>query len=255
MFFVRMAIMPALFAVCVSSAWSVEQVGSTVSVDLTVRGQGAVGDRVIATADPIYQDERLRSNATGLGQFQLGDGTKLVLGRNASIVIDKYVTKTAGTASTVSLRVLAGTFRFITGQSDHRSYKIATPQGTIGIRGTGIEGTIKDKQLNLLLLNGGLTFCNLAGECQDLNDPCDLLVANATGILPAPRQSTEVASADELQSLFPIASDEERLNASFRLNSEACVGGTGQGQGTGTGQAPDMFDFGVSSGVAVQSSQ
>jgi hypothetical protein len=66
------------------SAFAAERVGRTIEAQETVSGSGAVGNRVIARADPIYRDERLRSNVTGLGQFELGDGSKLVLGRNAS---------------------------------------------------------------------------------------------------------------------------------------------------------------------------
>ena len=74
-------------------AYGAERVGSTIEAQSTVSGEGAVGKRVIARADPIYRNERLRSNLTGLGQFELGDGTKLVLGRNASLILDRYVTR------------------------------------------------------------------------------------------------------------------------------------------------------------------
>ena len=78
------------------SALAAEKVGRTVEAQETVSGEGAVGKRIIARADPIYRDERLRSNLTGLGQFELGDGSKLVLGRNASLIVDRYVTEGGG---------------------------------------------------------------------------------------------------------------------------------------------------------------
>jgi hypothetical protein len=62
----------------------------------------------------------LRSNVTGLGEFQLGDGTKLVLGRNASIVVDRYVTGRSGTAKAVSLRIVSGSVRFLAEQATKR---------------------------------------------------------------------------------------------------------------------------------------
>jgi hypothetical protein len=129
-----------------------ERVGSTISADATVRGEGAVGNRVIARADPIYQDERLRSNITGQGQFQLGDGTKLVLGKNASLVIDRYVTGGGGKARNVTLKLLAGSARFVTGASDKRAYRIITPQGTIGVRGTVFDLSVKNGKTRILLL-------------------------------------------------------------------------------------------------------
>jgi hypothetical protein len=140
----------ALFAGNVLSA---ERVGSTIEAQSTVSGEGAVGKRVIARADPIYRDERLRSNLTGLGQFQLGDGTKLVLGRNASLVIDRYVIGGGSKAKTITLKLISGSARFVTGASDKRAYKIVTPQGTIGVRGTSFDLTVRNGKTNVLLLS------------------------------------------------------------------------------------------------------
>ena len=143
----------SMLAVMADSALAAERVGSTIDARSTVSGEGAVGKRVIATADPIYRDERLRSNLTGMGQFQLGDGTKLVLGRNASLVIDRYVFAGGGKAKTVTLKLLSGTARFVTGASDKRAYRILTPQGTIGVRGTAFDLTIRNGKTHLLPLS------------------------------------------------------------------------------------------------------
>ena len=140
----------ALFAGNVLAA---ERVGSTIEAQSTVSGEGAVGKRVIARADPIYRDERLRSNLTGLGQFQLGDGTKLVLGRNASLVIDRYVIGGGSKAKTITLKLISGSARFVTGTSDKRAYRILTPQGTIGVRGTAFDLTVRNGKTHLLLLS------------------------------------------------------------------------------------------------------
>ena len=140
----------ALFAGNVLAA---ERVGSTIEAESTVSGEGAVGKRVIARADPIYRDERLRSNLTGLGQFQLGDGTKLVLGRNASLVIDRYVIGGGSKAKTITLKLISGSARFVTGTSDQRAYRILTPQGTIGVRGTAFDLTVRNGKTHLLLLS------------------------------------------------------------------------------------------------------
>ena len=72
----RTAATAFFFTLSAGSVLAAERVGSTIAAQSTVSGEGAVGKRIIATADPIYRDERLRSNLTGLGQFELGDGTK-----------------------------------------------------------------------------------------------------------------------------------------------------------------------------------
>ena len=140
-------------AILAGGALAAERVGSTIAAQSTVSGEGAVGKRIIATADPIYRDERLRANLTGMGEFQLGDGTKLVLGRNASLVIDRYVLAGGGKAKTVTLKLLSGSARFVTGASDKRAYRILTPQGTMGVRGTAFDLTVKNGKTHLLLLS------------------------------------------------------------------------------------------------------
>ena len=150
---IRIVAIGTFLALFAGNVLAAERVGSTIEAESTVSGEGAVGKRVIARADPIYRDERLRSNLTGLGQFQLGDGTKLVLGRNASLVIDRYVIGGGSKAKTVTLKLISGSARFVTGTSDKRAYRIRTPQGTIGVRGTAFDLTVRNGKTHLLLLS------------------------------------------------------------------------------------------------------
>ena len=150
---IRIVAIGTFLALFAGNVLAAERVGSTIEAESTVSGEGAVGKRVIARADPIYRDERLRSNLTGLGQFQLGDGTKLVLGRNASLVIDRYVIGGGSKAKTITLKLISGSARFVTGTSDKRAYRIVTPQGTIGVRGTAFDLTVRNGKTHLLLLS------------------------------------------------------------------------------------------------------
>ena len=150
---IRIVAIGTFLALFAGNVLAAERVGSTIEAESTVSGEGAVGKRVIARADPIYRDERLRSNLTGLGQFQLGDGTRLVLGRNASLVIDRYVIGGGSKAKTITLKLISGSARFVTGTSDKRAYKIVTPQGTIGVRGTAFDLTVRNGKTHLLLLS------------------------------------------------------------------------------------------------------
>jgi hypothetical protein len=147
-----MIVTASVLSLLAGGALAAERVGRTVEAEATVSGEGAVGKRVIARADPIYRNERLRSNLTGLGQFELGDGSKLVLGRNASLILDRYVTTGGGKAKNVTLRLISGSVRFVSGASDKKAYRINTPQGTIGVRGTAFDLTVRNGKTYLLLL-------------------------------------------------------------------------------------------------------
>jgi hypothetical protein len=108
-----------------------EKVGQAVKINVTVTG--ASGS--MSTGDAVHRDERVRANASGVGQFQFDDGTKLAIGPNASVVIDKYVLGEGGKVKKLSVRVTKGTLRIISGRSSPKAYSIITPAGTMGVRG------------------------------------------------------------------------------------------------------------------------
>ena len=108
-----------------------EKVGKAVKINVTVTG--ASGS--MRTGDAVHRDERVRANASGNGQFQFDDGTKLAIGPNANVVIDKYVLGEGSKVKKLSLRVTKGTLRFISGGNSPKAYTIVTPAGTLGIRG------------------------------------------------------------------------------------------------------------------------
>ena len=114
-----------------SAAIAAEKVGNAVKINVTITGDSGV----MSTGDAVHRDERVRANASGVGQFQFDDGSKLAVGPNATIVIDKYVLGEGGKLKKLTVRATKGTFRFISGKSSPEAYTIVTPAGTMGIRG------------------------------------------------------------------------------------------------------------------------
>jgi hypothetical protein len=108
-----------------------EKVGNAVKINVIITGDSGV----MSTGDPVHRDERVRANASGVGQFQFDDGSKLAVGPNATVVIDKYVLGEGGKLKKLTVRATKGTFRFISGKSAPSAYTIVTPAGTMGIRG------------------------------------------------------------------------------------------------------------------------
>ena len=64
-----------------------EVVGKAVSIKTSVTGD----KETLKRADPVNRNEKITTNASGLGHFQFGDGAKPAVGPNSSIVIDQYV--------------------------------------------------------------------------------------------------------------------------------------------------------------------
>ena len=79
-------------------------------------------------------------------------------------------------------------------------------------------------------------------NCRWLNDPCDLLVADAHGPLQEPRRSTDVYTREELEDLFPIADREEQLQGDSAWTRQRawqlCWGGAGGAAAVAVGPRP-----------------
>ena len=138
-----------------------------------VRPPVSASGRTLQKSSPLFLNDVLRSNATGLGQFVFDDGTKLAMGPSASLTVDASIYK-GKSARRTGIQASKGAFRFISGALSPK--KIATPYGTIGIRGTAFDFTIRNGRVYLLLYRGAVSFCG-GGGCKTLARSCDYLVA------------------------------------------------------------------------------
>jgi hypothetical protein len=212
----------AALALCSTIGYSAPTpIGKTVQASSTVRATGAAGARVLGAATPVYFKDALRSNATGTGQFEFVDGTKLAIGPNATIVIDKFVYKGGRTVQQLGIQAAKGAFRFISGQSPSGAYKIATPYGTMGIRGTAFDFTVRGGKTYLVLLRGNVRYC-LGSSCQVLRRSCDFIVAS-NGRVSKPEHLGKRMDIREARTVFPHLANQSRLASSFRLPGQSCL--------------------------------
>lgn len=200
---------------------AVAPVGKTVQASNTVRASGAAGSRVLTTAAPVYFHDALRSNATGIGQFQFIDGSKLAIGPNASITIDKFVYKGGNTLQRLGIQASKGAFRWISGKSASSAYQIVTPAGTMGIRGTAFDFTVRGGKTYLVLLQGNVRLCS-GSSCRNLRRTCDFVVAGGGGISD-PTHLSRGLSSSEAQSIFPLLANQGRLSSGFRKPGRSCL--------------------------------
>src|SRR5215207_10538755 len=196
-------------------------IGKTVQASSTVRATGSAGARVLGAATPVYFMDSLRSNATGVGQFEFVDGTKLAIGPNATILIDKFVYKGGRTLQQLGIQAAKGAFRFISGQSSSAAYKISTPYGTMGIRGTAFDFTVRNGKTYLVLLKGNVRYCN-GGSCQVLRRTCDFIVAGE-GKVSKPDHLAKLMDSREASRIFPLLANQTRLASTFRQPSRSCL--------------------------------
>lgn len=207
-----------------SPAYS-DVVGITKSAEQTVTGNVAGASRVLVTASEIYENERLRANASGNAQIELRDGTKIVVGPNADVVVDDFVVAKSGKVAEMTIRATKGAFRFITGASDHSAYKIVTPYASIGVRGTAFDVTLANGGANIALLQGQITVCGRAGACRRIDRSCTYTFVGNSGVAD-PKAMVSPVQATKQRDLFPILAKQGNLRSEFRRFALSC--GTAQ---------------------------
>ncbi|MEM9331384.1 MAG: FecR domain-containing protein [Pseudomonadota bacterium] len=207
-------------------------IGTAVSVDDTVVGNNA---RRISTSSPVFANERIRANATGLGHFEFTDGTKMVVGPGTNLVLDELVYNPGGsTFNKFVLRTTSGAARFISGSSNSSAYEIQTPVGTLGIRGTAFDLNHFRGRTYIMLVSGRLEFCSNSGQCQEIRRKCDFVVINANGQISSPSQPRNgIFGGGDMGQFFPFINNQSRIEQGFRLRTNTCKGGARAGGGGG----------------------
>ena len=111
-------------------------VAAAVNVDARGRPPGAA-PRVITLGSNVVFNEEITTDAAGLVQILLLDGTTFTVGPNSRLTIDEFVYDPETGDARVVASLTKGVFRFVgarTSQTDGGA-TVTTPVGTIGIRG------------------------------------------------------------------------------------------------------------------------
>jgi hypothetical protein len=217
----RWSIVTAAFvALAASSVSAAEKIGEAVLIKTTVTGNGGT----LATKSPVHRDERIRTSNTGLGEFVFRDGTKFAVGWNSSVVIDKFVFDDSNSAKDLTIKAAKGTFRWISGGSKSSAYKINTPAGTIGIRGTAFDVYIgANGTTAVVLFSGSARFCGSSG-CRELKRRCDVIVATPRGGVNDPKRLDRAVLNDlGTQRALPFISGHQALSGRFRVPGSGCL--------------------------------
>ena len=97
---------------------------------------------VLSAGSEVYANETVRTGNLGRADLVLLDNTNFSVGPASEVRLDKFVYDPTGSSGKVVLQATRGAFRFVTGSQDHRAYQVGTPWGTLGVRGTVVEGKV-----------------------------------------------------------------------------------------------------------------
>lgn len=158
-----------------SSSWSAPTASAPlrIGVAAAVRGpvsaqsaaSGAVG-RVLQSGLPIHMGDKITTGKDGRLQILLLDETVFTIGPDSTLVIDEFVYDPVSGSGKVAASVLKGMFRFVSGKvakKDPESMKVKLPVGTIGIRGTIVNGRILEGNRAFVMLVQGAISLEGAG--------------------------------------------------------------------------------------------
>jgi hypothetical protein len=141
----------------------------------------------INVGDHVVRDEIIRTSTDANARFGLIDNTKLTLGPGSTLKIDRAVLADESRYKQITIRLTEGAFRFITGNSDKKSYRIETPSATIGVRGTILDIRITDNETLVALQDGRANVC--AGRrCTQLTQRGQTATATLKGGIPQIRR-------------------------------------------------------------------
>ena len=199
------ATLASLVSCMAASSVLAEPIGSAVRIVNKVTGEIDQRQRDLKTSDAVNQNEAITVAADALGELKLNDDTKLALGPGSRMVLDKFVYDPAPSAGTVSVNLLSGAFRFITGLSGKGNYHLRTPSASITVRGTVFDVYVDAAGGTwLLLLEGSVRACNAASQCADVNNPCGVVHITPTDTLDGPQGWPGAARPISFATAFPF---------------------------------------------------
>jgi hypothetical protein len=211
-----------------------EPSGTAVAVVQSASAEGAGGQRLLMVSASLFMGDRVRTGDIGEAQIRFRDQTKLVVGPNSSLLIDKFIFNPDKTAKAISINAIKGSFRWISGVSPKSAYSIQTPTATIGIRGTRFDLSVVNGVTNFALYEGGAKICKKGGGCVEVKGTCELVSVPAGQ--PIKKIAGGIERTNVLEQRFPYFRSQARLLPDFKVNTSGCA--LSKAQTIGPQQAP-----------------
>lgn len=200
-------------------ARAADPIGTAAKVEDTLNGPSGK----LLTGASVFFNDKLSTDATGVGQIVFNDGTKLALGPNAQVTIDKFVYKGDGTFGELAVSMTKGAFRWISGKSKPDAYKLSTGWANLAIRGTAFDVNVDPEGvMTLVLYEGAVTVCLLNGDCREIAGRCQYIATETKQQVTDPsRLKRPKARTLKDSGKFPFI-DNDRLTEPFHVENASC---------------------------------
>lgn len=215
----KSSIAAVVLTICLSLPALAANEGQAVGVAPEAAARQGSAERVLVVGADVSVGEQIATGPNGRVQLLFEDQTRIVIGPGSVLRIEAYLFK-GSSADKFAINALAGTFRFISGNSPKPAYSINTPAASIAVRGTRFDIAVTRSFTQALLYDGALSLCR-SGNCIELVNRCDIGAAGAgqTGVFP-----WTSSERDSMLGNFPFANVQSILLEDFRVaGGQACL--------------------------------
>ena len=192
--------------------------GTALGVNPAATAETKTESRTLVVGSDIFIGDQVATGPEGQVQIQFSDLTRLVVGPNSALKIEDYLLRDDESAGKFAINALSGTFRFATGRAPKDRYLIATPTGTIGVRGTKFDFNVDPADTRVLLYEGAVILCDLGKDCVTVDDTCELGHADlSTAEIVGKTDEMTKQQRDGVKSEFKYAVSQAPLMGRFRF--------------------------------------
>jgi hypothetical protein len=147
--------------------------------------------RELVLGEIVRRSDVIKTGPGARLELTMLDETRLTLGADTEMALERYDLGRQAGAGAVLLRLAKGVFRVATGQLAALRggpFEVATPFGTVGIRGTDFwGGFLEPNEFSVLLVSGsGVYIQNDAGKSEIIQPLEGVRMASPVAPPPAP---------------------------------------------------------------------
>jgi hypothetical protein len=151
----------------------------------------------------VIENERIQTSGEGTTNIIFLDRTTLSIGRNSSLIIDKYVYDPNSGHGALTATMARGVLRFIGGQISHSSgAEILTPMATIGVRGGMMTVRVGADGTTVMSHYGHIDVSNGRNHQFLLRSGFFVHVGGHDEFIAPPQQTSQEALNDDYQLLY-----------------------------------------------------
>lgn len=211
------------------------EVGKSVVVENEVSIVSGAETHALLKDAVVRQDEVVVTSKNASAEIELLDKTKLAVGPEAKIVLDKFVYDAGAAPGSISINLTKGAFRFITGLSPKTSYVIKTPTASMGIRGTVFDVFVAENgETAVLLHEGGVDVCATSKTCRRHNKKGHVVFVSLARTISSPlRWEGSIMKGVAVATAFPFVGKTLVLDPVARVGRSAMFSGAQIGKSVG----------------------